>query len=146
MWQPPERVRVIGRMGLAEPAFPDMWRMVREDQGLADGVMTGVGVRSADSILRRNSILKHGPINHRKGEFFPVFDWNKARLLQELRDSGVRLPVDYQWFGRSFDGLDARFLSPLKNHAPEDYARVLEWVPMADIDIFRREVMYANRA
>ena len=144
MWQPPERVRAIADANLPDFGFPDVWRMVREDFGLGDSVLTGVGVRSADSIVRRTSIMRHGPVNRRKGEFFPIYDWNKARLVKELRDSGVRLPVDYQWFGRSFDGVDARFLAPLKEHAPEDYARVLEWIPLADLDVFRRVVMHEN--
>lgn len=146
IWQPPERIRIIEGLRLSVKAFPDMWRMVRDDLGLEECVMTGVGVRSADSIVRRNAILKHGAMNRKKGEFFPIYDWNKARLLDELRSSGVRLPVDYEWFGRSFDGIDARFLAPLRDHAPEDYAKVLEWIPLADIDIFRREVMHENRA
>lgn len=141
MWQPSERVQSIASANLPSFGFPEVWRVVREDFGLDDSVLTGVGVRSADSIVRRTSIMQHGPVNRRKGEFFPVFDWNKARLLRELQDSGVRLPVDYQWFGRSFDGVDARFLAPLKEHAPEDFDRVLEWIPLADIDIFRRVVM-----
>lgn len=141
MWQSPDRIRKIAEANLPNFEFQDVWQMVREDFGLEDSALAGVGVRSADSIIRRTSIKQYGPVNRKKKEFFPIFDWNKARLLQELRDSGVRLPVDYQWFGRSFDGLDARFLAPLKEHAPDDYARVLEWVPLADIDIFRRVVM-----
>lgn len=146
MWQPPGRIDTIAHLGLPSFSFQDVWSLVKADQGLDPGVFTGVGVRSADSIVRRNAILRYGAVNHKKGEFYPIFDWNKARLLRELQESGVRLPVDYQWFGRSFDGLDARFLGPIRDHAPEDYARILEWVPMADIDLFRREVMYANRA
>lgn len=141
MWQPPERVWPIARLGLPEYSFKDVWDLVREDQGMPSSALAGIGVRSSDSIIRRNSILQHGPVNRRKGEFYPVWDWNKARLLQELRGSGVRLPIDYQWFGRSFDGLDARFLEPLRIYSEKDYRKVLEWVPLADIDIFRRTVM-----
>ena len=144
MWQPPERINTIADLGLPNYTFQDVWNLVKAEAGIDPEVLTGVGVRSADSIIRRNSILKHGVVNRRKGEFFPVWDWNKARLLKEIQESGVRLPVDYQWFGRSFDGLDARFLGPIRDHAPEDYARILDWVPMADIDLFRREVMNAN--
>jgi hypothetical protein len=42
-------------------------------------------------------------------------------------------------FGRSFDGLDLRFLVPLKKHRPKDYAKVLEWFPLADLEVFRWE-------
>ena len=41
------------------------------------------------------------------------------------------LPVDYEMFGRSFDGIDYRFISPIKERFPDDYARILEWFPMA---------------
>ena len=55
-----------------------------------------------------------------------------------LRPRGLKLPIDYKWFGRSFDGIDYRFISKLRLHSPEDYERILEWFPLADLDIFRR--------
>lgn len=93
--------------------------------------------------MRRVSIMQHGAISRNKGEYFPVWDWKKARLVEEITRAGVKLPVDYKVWGRSFDGLDARFLIPMKKHFPRDYARVLEWFPLAEADVFRAERMAA---
>ena len=72
-------------------------------------------------------------------KYMPTWDWSKDKLLDTIERSGISLPVDYLWFGRSFDGLDYRFLGPLKRHAPRDYAKVLEWFPLADIEVWRHE-------
>jgi hypothetical protein len=47
---------------------------------------------------------------------------------------------EYEWFGRSFDGIDWRFLAPIKQHAPDDYARILDWFPLADLEVFCRDL------
>ena len=48
----------------------------------------------------------------------------------------MKLGSDYKVFGRSFDGLDLRFLLPIKKHYPRDYQRILELIPLADLEIF----------
>ena len=51
--------------------------------------------------------------------------------MDAIRGAGIELPPEYAWFGRSFDGLDRRFLGPIQQHAARDYARILEWFPLA---------------
>jgi hypothetical protein len=68
-----------------------------------------------------------------------VWDMRKADLEAMFRRENVRLPVDYKIWGRTFDGIDLRFLVPLKKHFPRDYQRVLEFFPLADAEIFRWE-------
>jgi hypothetical protein len=50
-----------------------------------------------------------------------------------------KLPIDYHLFGRSFDGMDYRFLKPIKDNFPKDFEKILEWFPLADLEIFRAE-------
>lgn len=57
--------------------------------------------------------------------------------MDAISAEGIGLPPDYEWFGRSFDGLDHRFLAPLSEHAPADYQRVLRWFPLADLELAR---------
>ena len=64
-----------------------------------------------------------------------IYDWQKHEVMDAITQAGIPLPVDYEWFGRSFDGIDRRFLEPLRNHAPEDYQRVLDWFPLADTQL-----------
>ena len=52
-------------------------------------------------------------------------------------DNDVKLPIDYEMFGKSFDGLDYRFLKPIKERFPEDYAKIKEFFPLIDLEILR---------
>lgn len=108
----------------------------------APDAYTATGVRAADSAMRRISIKTHGPITHSKREYMPVWDWKKADLMREFRRHGIRLPLEYKYFGRSFDGLDARFMVPMKKHFPRDYQRVLEWFPLAEAEVYRHEKLW----
>ena len=74
----------------------------------------------------------------------PVYDWRKARLVDELTSAGVTLPDDYLLFGRTFDGIDYRFLEPMKRFAPDDYQRVLDWFPLADLGLLRARMTGAS--
>jgi hypothetical protein len=88
---------------------------------------------------RMAGVKRHGPINRGAQTYMPIHDWRKARLREELIKSGIKLPIDYVMFGRSFDGLDLRFLVPLKKHRPADYKRVLEWFPLCEAEVYRYE-------
>lgn len=142
VYQPPHHAPVIDAARLPEFEYRDVHNLIRDQEG-APKALCATGVRSADSPMRHISIMQHGAILRNKGEYFPVWDWKKARLVKEIERSGVKLPIDYKIWGRSFDGLDARFLIPMKKHLPRDYAKVLEWFPLAEADVFRAERMAA---
>lgn len=141
-YQPPHHVPVIEAANLASFEYRDIHDLVREQED-APKALAATGVRAADSPMRHVSIMQHGAILRSKGEYFPVWDWKKDRLLREIERAKVKLPIDYRIFGRTFDGLDARFLIPMKKHLPRDYAKVLEWFPLAEADVFRAERMAA---
>lgn len=141
-YQPPERVVVIDQAiaaGLPMHDYRDIHRVVAEDNGLKKGTMAADGVRAADSPMRRIAIMKHGPVSRNSGQYHAVWDWRKADLVAAFKRHGVKLPVDYAIFGRTFDGIDIRFTVPLKKHFPRDYQRLLEWFPLADLDVYRWE-------
>ena len=48
-------------------------------------------------------------------KFHPYGTGKKADLIDCFRKSGVKLPIDYRIWGRSFDGFDLRFIVPMKN-------------------------------
>lgn len=139
VFQPPERCAIIEKANLPDFDYEDVNRIVREDVGLDAKAYCATGVRAADSPMRRMHFVKRGPVMHSRKLFYPVWDWTKDDVITAISSAGVKLPKEYKWFGRSFDGLDLRFLLPLKRHAPRDYARVLEWFPLADLEVFRYE-------
>lgn len=142
IFQSPQHVTKIEALDLPGDEYDDdmIGEIIRDAAKLPEGCYTGTGVRMADSPMRRIGIKTHGAINHNAKRFYPVYDWNKARLLNEIDAAGVKLPVDYRIFGNTFDGLDYRFLKPLRENFPRDYERVLAWYPLADLEIFRREM------
>jgi hypothetical protein len=139
VFQTPAHAAVIAAAQLPSFDYEDIRRLVREGAGLPEGVYTASGVRAVDSPMRMASMKRHGPINRRAHTYMPVHDWKKARLREELVKSGIKLPVDYLMFGRSFDGLDLRFLVPLKRERPRDYKILLEWFPLAEMEVWRFE-------
>lgn len=139
VFQPPERCKVIEQCELAEPDYSDIRRDVARMEGLADDTLVADGVRATDSPMRRLAINTHGPISWNRRKYHPVWDMRKADLLDMFRREKVKLPIDYKLFGRTFDGIDLRFLLPIKKHFPRDYQRILEWFPLAELEIFRME-------
>ena len=139
MYQTPERADRLFDLDLYACSHGEIMQASKVDLGLPDETWTGVGIRINDGLIRRVHIKTHGPVSYKTREFYPVWDWDNARLVSEIRKSGVKLPVDYKIWGRSFDGFDYRFLIGLKQHFPRDYAKVLEFFPLANLELLRYE-------
>ena len=139
VFQPPERCAVIERADISTFDYSDVYRMMKEDAGVPADTWVATGVRVADNPLRQIAVQQAGAYNSKLGTFMPVYDWKKARVIEEIAASGIGLPVDYEVWGRSFDGLDWRFLLPLKERFPADYAKVVELFPLADLEFARKE-------
>jgi hypothetical protein len=137
-YQPPERCAVIEAADLAPISYDEVDAAVREHYRLPGDTLVADGVRAADNPNRRTAVIKSGALNTARRKIRIIWDWRKHHVYDAITAAGIQLPVDYQWFGRSFDGLDHRFLGPLAEHAPDDLAQVLAWFPLADLDAFRR--------
>jgi hypothetical protein len=142
MFQPPERIRVLEAAQLPEPDYTDISRLLCERVFDLDPARTYTadGVRAADSPNRRTAMKGRGPWRESVRKVSPVWDWRIRHVRDALAQHRCPLPVEYEWFGRSFDGLDRRFLAPIKKHRPRDYARILDWFPLADLELFRAQL------
>lgn len=106
------------------------------------------GLRITDSLTRRATIKRNGSAYPDKLLFYPIWDWTMPQLLEALDDAGVGLPLDYLWFGRSYEGFDYQTVSALREFAPDDYALLKTWYPLLDANLFRleqRERLIAQR-
>lgn len=140
-FQPPERWPIIEEIDFpAKYTHESILDDIRCDLKLDESVFVANGVRACDSPFRRMAVRKHGAVNWARRSWWPVYDWTLADVETSIAKSGVKLPVDYRLWGRSFDGIDHRFLEPMKRHLPDDYARVLEWFPLAHLELFRRDL------
>ena len=68
----------------------------------------------------------------------PVSDWRMPDVPDALRRNNCPLPPEYECCGRSVDGVDFRFLDPIRRHAQADHAQILDWIPLADLEVFRQ--------
>ncbi len=139
LYQPPER-----RETLVKAKFMRGWtngiamELVKKQHATLN-TLSGDGIRMSDSMRRRFSIQKHGSFYPDRKRFFPVFDWSDNRLEEEVRKAGVKLASDYFTFYRTFEGPRYAQLVKLRTAYPRDYARILEWFPLAEAELKRRE-------
>lgn len=138
VFQPPERVEAIDCAVLPRLTYEHVEAHVRKAAGAPDAYVA-IGTRTADSPIRLANVRRYGAVNHRRKSFFPVFDWRLADVIGCIEREHIKLPVDYRLFSRTFDGLDYRFLEPIRREFPLDYERILQWFPLADVELKRRE-------
>ena len=98
------------------------------------------GVRAVDSIRRRLSMKKTGSIYAKTRKCHPVWDWRVAAIRNAMAEHNIELPIDYELFGRSWDGLQYDFIAPLAERFPDDYEVVKTWFPMVEGVLVRREL------
>lgn len=136
---PPERRLIIEAAQLPEPDYVDISTALCEFYYDLDpaSTFTADRIRAADSPNRRTAMKGHGPVRPQVRKVSPVWDWRIRHVRAALAEHQCPLPVDYELFNRTFDGLDLRFLAPIKERFPADYARILDWFPLADLEIFR---------
>jgi hypothetical protein len=140
-FMPPGYAGALVRMGLQSYSEDDLHRLIVLDQRLPEHTIVVTGVRAADSPQRMVALKSNGPISLRKQPrvAHPIWYFRKGDVIRTLAWHRCPLPVDYRWFGRTLDGIDYRFVKPLAVHAPDDYRRLVEWFPLVELEILRRE-------
>lgn len=143
VWQPPDRVPMLAACNI--PRITDaMWdKMVRLSFAQEDTWMLD-GVRAADGPTRRMSIMVHGPVKQHSRRISGVWDWQVSDVRKAIKDRGLTLGPDYEWFapkrgGRSFDGLTYEYIKPIMDNAPDDWELIQEWFPLIELEIMRAE-------
>jgi 3'-phosphoadenosine 5'-phosphosulfate sulfotransferase (PAPS reductase)/FAD synthetase len=143
VFQPGPRYWDIEELQLPNHTYQDLEDMVREWCGDPTAYVA-VGVRARDSLTRWASYKQHGAINRKRRAFYPLIEYTVAELDELFTQHRCPLTVDYRMFGRSFDGIDYRFLEPISRLYPEDYQRILQDFPLADLELFRRRMQDAT--
>jgi hypothetical protein len=141
VFQPLHRVGTIASLGI--PPIDYVWinQFVIQEFNLPDSTFVVAGVRAADSMQRRATAKSRGPINWNERMCWNVWDMTNMEMTPLFRKHNVKLPRDYEFWGTSFDGLRWFFLREIKERYPEDYQRILEWLPFADMEFFRRTLV-----
>ena len=141
---PPERLSLYEAARLPEPTHEQIWHLILDDLGLPRTTPIIDGVRCADSLPRRASMSMTGPDRTTRGirRVSAVWDWLNREVYGAIAEEAIPLPADYRLFGRSFDGIDARFTHPLREHRPADYRHIIDRFPLAEADLVRHEILY----
>lgn len=145
-FQPPHRVPLLEAFDHpTDCTLGELKKLALADHGMPDPWIA-VGTRATDSTSRSLVFRSYGPIREGQKAFFPIWDWRKAQVFQKIADDGLELSKDYEIWGRSFDGLDYRYLAGIRKHYPEDYLRILEAFPLMDLEFARKEIADGERA
>ena len=139
VFQAPENCGIIEAAGLVEMTYETERPLILEDLGLPEDTWECDGVRACDNPYRRASLTRHGVMKLTTRKASVIADWTKQEVMDALVRRGIGLPPDYELFGRSFDGLDMRFMKPLREKSPEDFAIVEKWYPFIKADELRWE-------
>lgn len=140
LYQPPRRAEQLAELPVhRRVTYDDVYDAVAAARGCSRWY--GTGVRESDSLTRRMALKTHGSINTREKKAHVIWDWTADVLFGRIQREGVQLPVDYRLFGRSFDGIGIEYLHAIRQHFPRDYARMLEFFPLLDVELFRDEKM-----
>ena len=146
-WETPETVAVIRAMKLPYYNFATMDNLIAMEHGLSEP-FCAMGIRQCDGLERRRLIQQMGVVGigerSRRRFYYPIWDWNIEQISRAILKAGVRLPADYNLFGRTVVALNYRRLREIKRQFPADYARILEWFPLAELEIFRYEQVGAG--
>lgn len=142
VFQPPERCAIIEAAELWVPTREEWDELMREAFAAPDTWILD-GVRAADSATRMLAIKRWGAVKHRTRRQSPLWDWETREVWARIKTAGLELGPDYRMFKRSIDGIRYDYLGPLRTHYPDDYQTILQWFPLADLEIFRAEVMHA---
>jgi 3'-phosphoadenosine 5'-phosphosulfate sulfotransferase (PAPS reductase)/FAD synthetase len=138
IFQSPSNSDIIAQIDLPNHKYEDYYNDLRIDLD-CQNAWIALGVRIFDGPMRRMSIGRNGPLSVKKQSFFPIFDWTNEKIRTVLKQNNIKLPVDYEMFGRSFDGLTYSYIKPLRDKFPDDYNRLKEIYPLIDLEILRYE-------
>lgn len=108
-----------------------------DDQILA---MTGcnilvVGTKASDSLNRRTNFMMTGPFNPNRRTFALTWRLAKNAPLDMMIKRGCPIPKFYLWLARSPEFMFDSEMYFISKFFPDDFAKILEYLPEADVRV-----------
>lgn len=94
--------------------FEAITDFAKEDFKISYDTYTALGIRQSENPQRLMQFKRYGQITPAKNIFYPIFDFKNSFIFSLLNKYKIKLPIDYKIFGKSFDGLDYRFIRQIK--------------------------------
>lgn len=141
-FQPPERAAEVERLGFIPYKSSDGVNHLRKKTGI---IPCAYGYRKSDTMCRRLMLTRSGSWNEKDKIIYPIAEMTINDVYTIIKKHNIKLPFGYEMFGRSFDGIWIKYLKPIKKYFPEDYKRILDFFPLADIQFLRQEMIEHGR-
>lgn len=97
------------------------------------------GERIADSIWRRAMIKHSGTIDRKRGRLYPVAHFSKAHIFAYIKAHRLQVSEESRVLGFSFRSLQADDLIKIRQHYPDDFAKIKAMFPLVEAGIKHRE-------
>lgn len=137
VYQPPQRRRVLEAGGLMLPTRRQLFERIAWERGLERMPWIFDGSRASDTMTRRTAVVRGAAWQAAKRLCWGLWDWRKQEVNDLIEASGIARAVDYDGMKRTFGGIEAPALRWVRDRYPDDYARILEWFPLADVQFVR---------
>lgn len=143
IFQPPGRLwAVFDFFRFLQVDYTTQNNCLKKSLGLPKNTLQANGVRACDTMVRRMALRDHGPFGPDNVKI--IWDWSTREVKDTIARRKIKLPVDYEMFGRSFDGIGYQYAKPIKERFPEDYETMLKWFPLLELDIQRVDSLPEN--
>jgi|GEM_PF-4790126 len=107
--------------------------------------MMSLGLRVSDGIFRAKKLRERGPVEWEKNEWYPVADCFRSDIVSIIENAGVKLPVDYRLFGRSFEAIRYSVSPYIREHCPKTWAVIEEHFPLARLQCAQAALIPESR-
>ena len=116
----------------------DVERYVRGKLGMG---WIAYGHKKYESIERTGLITSCQGVDAKHKRIYPIGDWSNGFVLRYLKRHKIPLSAEYALFHSSYDGgqLDGESLWALREHMPDDYAKIVARFPDAEAEVWRWE-------
>jgi len=139
LFSDPVKAAIVDEREIPLLSFTDLEVMVRQEEDLDPDCLVATGVRAEDGPIRMMALRKYGPITLSKKKWHPIWDWSKTEVVHAIAKAGLKLSGEYAWMKRSFDGIHVGYLAPIKQNAPADNQKILDWFPFVEAEVWRHE-------
>lgn len=105
-----------------------------------------MGMRMKDNLDRRMMMYQNGVLGKKKRRFYyAIWDWDLEQVAEIIKKNKCKLPRAYQLIGRTVAAIDYFYIKPFREAYPDDYEKILEWLPLLEAEFFRYERMLGLR-
>lgn len=139
--QTKEAVKISQKNQMPDYDNDNIRLMAIEENLLSKNTYIAVGASIFDSVQRRVGINKVNGLNHKLHKFYPIADFNQKTIEKYLLEYKIKLPVDYKIWGSTFDGLNLRWLSELRENFSKDFELLKLYFPLIEAELFRKELL-----